>query len=67
MVFYKKLGVDLATARAGNIMGGSWSKDRLIPDNINSINENKKLMIRYPNATSLGNMYLIPYRIYSSI
>lgn len=59
--FIKKLGVGLATARAGNIIGGGdWSKDRLIPDIINSINENKKLMIRYPNATRPWQYVLDP-------
>ena len=42
--FIKKLGVGLATARAGNIIGGGdWSKNRLIPDIINSINKKKKI------------------------
>jgi len=42
----------IATARAGNVVGGGdWSKDRLIPDLISSINKNGSLEIRYPNAT----------------
>ena len=41
----------MATARAGNVIGGGdWAQDRLIPDCIKSINENKKIEIRNPNA-----------------
>ena len=57
--FIKKLGVG-CTARAGNIIGGGdWSKNRLIPDIINSINK-KKLVIRYPNATRPWQYILDP-------
>ena len=41
----------LATARAGNVIGGGdVSKDRLLPDMINLIKNNKKLKIRNPDA-----------------
>lgn len=42
----------LATARAGNVIGGGdWSEDRLIPDLVRSIKAGKLLEIRSPNAT----------------
>lgn len=42
----------LATARAGNVIGGGdWSEDRLIPDLVRSIEAKKSLEIRSPNAT----------------
>ena len=42
----------ITSARAGNVIGGGdWSKDRLIPDIINSVLNNKNLKIRYPKAT----------------
>lgn len=42
----------LATARAGNVIGGGdWSADRLIPDLVRSINTQEVLEIRYPHAT----------------
>ncbi len=45
-------GALLATARAGNVVGGGdWSEDRLIPDLIRAINEHKSLEIRSPHAT----------------
>lgn len=41
----------IATARAGNVIGGGdWSKDRLIPDIIQAFNEKRKLIIRNPNS-----------------
>lgn len=42
----------LATARAGNVVGGGdWSEDRLIPDLVRAITLNAPLEIRSPNAT----------------
>ena len=42
----------LATARAGNVIGGGdWSEDRLIPDLVRSIEAGRPLVIRSPNAT----------------
>ncbi len=46
----KKIGV--ATARAGNVIGGGdWSEDRLIPDCIRAIIKKRNLIIRNPFAT----------------
>lgn len=43
--------VAVSTARAGNIIGGGdWANDRLIPDCIKALIENKKIIIRYPKA-----------------
>lgn len=42
----------LATARAGNVIGGGdWSEDRLIPDLVRAVENNKSLEIRSPSAT----------------
>lgn len=42
----------LATARAGNVIGGGdWSKDRLIPDLITNLQNNQSTQIRNPRAT----------------
>ena len=42
----------LATARAGNVIGGGdWSEDRLIPDAARAVAANQSLEIRSPNAT----------------
>ncbi|WP_417840789.1 CDP-glucose 4,6-dehydratase [Terasakiella sp.] len=45
-------GPKIATARAGNIVGGGdWSDDRLIPDFIKALTNDTELVIRNPNAT----------------
>jgi CDP-glucose 4,6-dehydratase len=45
-------GISLASARAGNVIGGGdWSDDRLVPDILKTIDHEKILNIRYPNAT----------------
>lgn len=48
---YSKHGVALATARAGNVIGGGdWADDRLIPDFFRSIMLGDKVKIRSPYA-----------------
>ena len=43
----------LTSARAGNVIGGGdWAQDRLIPDCIRSLSQNKPIIIRNPIATS---------------
>jgi CDP-glucose 4,6-dehydratase len=43
---------NVASARAGNVIGGGdWSEDRLIPDAIKAFELNKPLIIRNPLAT----------------
>jgi CDP-glucose 4,6-dehydratase len=42
----------LATARAGNVIGGGdWSQDRLVPDMVRAISDNKVLSLRSPSST----------------
>lgn len=49
--FFAPKGILIATARAGNVIGGGdWSEDRLIPDLIRSITSNQTLKIRSPKA-----------------
>ncbi len=41
----------LATARAGNVIGGGdWSEDRLVPDIIRAIKNNSEIIVRNPEA-----------------
>ena len=48
--FYKSKKCGLASARAGNVIGGGdWSENRLIPDIINSIVKEKTIKVRNPN------------------
>jgi CDP-glucose 4,6-dehydratase len=47
--FFKNIFV--ATARAGNVIGGGdFSKDRILPDYFRSLSTNKKLILRSPNS-----------------
>lgn len=42
----------LASARAGNVIGGGdWSEDRLVPDLVRAMQENRSVEIRSPKAT----------------
>ncbi len=48
--FYRK-GPPLATARAGNVIGGGdWSEDRLIPDCLRALDAGAQVRLRYPEA-----------------
>ncbi len=48
---YKKHGVAVASARAGNVIGGGdWAADRLIPDMIRAALKGEKVRIRNPRA-----------------
>ena len=50
-LFFKKKKIGIATARAGNVIGGGdWNKDRLVPDAIKSIIKKKELIIRSPDS-----------------
>ena len=49
--FFEPKGVAIATARAGNVIGGGdWSADRLLPDAIRSWQAGKVLKIRNPHS-----------------
>ena len=44
--------IRIATARAGNVIGGGdWAKDRIIPDCIRSWEKEEKVKIRNPHST----------------
>ena len=51
--FFKNNNLPLvATARAGNVIGGGdWAEDRLIPDLVRAVANKQQLTIRSPNAT----------------
>jgi CDP-glucose 4,6-dehydratase len=49
--FFRKKKIYIATARAGNIIGGGdFAKYRIIPDYFRSFLKNEKLIIRSPNS-----------------
>lgn len=51
MAQYAQHGVAIASARAGNVIGGGdWAKDRLIPDIMRAFAAGQTLKVRNPNA-----------------
>ena len=43
--------IQLATARAGNVIGpGDWAADRIVPDAVRAICAGRKLSVRHPRA-----------------
>jgi CDP-glucose 4,6-dehydratase len=49
--FFDEKNIFVATARAGNVIGGGdFSKDRILPDYFRSLLKNKKLILRSPNS-----------------
>ncbi|MEJ7745210.1 MAG: CDP-glucose 4,6-dehydratase [Luteimonas sp.] len=50
--FHHATAPQLATARAGNVIGGGdWSQDRLVPDMVRAVAAGQPLEIRSPDAT----------------
>ncbi len=50
--FLDTAGVQVASARAGNVIGGGdWAADRLVPDFLRAIDAGQPLTVRSPQAT----------------
>ncbi len=72
---YQVHGVGIASARAGNVIGGGdWAKDRLIPDCIRALTKGEKIIIRNPKAVRpwqhvlepLGGYLLLAQKLYQA-
>jgi CDP-glucose 4,6-dehydratase len=49
--FYAGRAIGLATARAGNVIGGGdWAEDRLIPDAVRAFSRGQAVQLRRPSA-----------------
>ena len=49
--FSKNNSPNIASVRAGNVIGGGdWSKDRLVPDILNCFEKNEKIIVRNPKS-----------------
>ncbi len=49
--FFKDTGIAMATARAGNVIGGGdWARDRLVPDILSALEKGQPVQIRNPHA-----------------
>lgn len=50
--FLQSSGIAVASARAGNVIGGGdWAADRLVPDILRAFEQNQPVIIRNPHAT----------------
>jgi len=49
--FFQKEGLGLATARAGNVIGGGdFAENRLVPDCMRALFQNEKILLRNPGS-----------------
>jgi len=63
--FFQADKVFLATARAGNVIGGGdWAQDRLIPDCIRALALKNEIVLRNPEAVRPWQFVLEPLRGY---
>ena len=66
--FLKEQGVAVASARAGNVIGGGdWSEDRLIPDAVRAWQSDEILDIRRPQAIRPWQHVLEPLHGYLTL
>jgi CDP-glucose 4,6-dehydratase len=65
---YKKHHKSVSVARAGNVIGGGdWAKNRIIPDTVRALKEQKSIEIRNPNAIRPWQHVLEPLRGYLTL
>jgi len=61
-------GPRLATARAGNVIGGGdWSEDRLVPDVVRALAAGQAVALRYPDSVRPWQHVLEPLRGYLTL
>lgn len=60
-VDFEKHGKSVSTVRAGNVVGGGdWQKDRIVPDCIRALEDDRPIEIRSPRATRPWQYVLEP-------
>jgi CDP-glucose 4,6-dehydratase len=65
---YSEHGIAVASARAGNVIGGGdWADDRLIPDFIRAISKGEEVQIRSPFAIRPWQYVLEPLTGYLTL
>jgi CDP-glucose 4,6-dehydratase len=63
--YQRSYGMKVATARAGNVIGGGdWALDRLVPDFMRAILKREKIVIRNPKAVRPWQQVLDPLKGY---
>lgn len=65
---YSSHGTAVATARAGNVIGGGdWAKDRLLPDCVRALLKGEPIVVRNPNAVRPWQHVLEPLSGYLTL
>ena len=63
--FFSKGGIALATARAGNVIGGGdWAENRIVPDFVRAVLAKRSLAVRNPESTRPWQHLLEPLEGY---
>ncbi len=66
--FFEEKNVAISTARAGNVIGGGdFANDRIIPDCIRAVAENREIIVRNPFSTRPYEHVLEPVAAYLMI
>lgn len=66
--FFEVAGIGVASARAGNVIGGGdWSVDRILPDAVRAWSTGQPLVVRNPRATRPWQHVLEPLAGYLSL
>ncbi len=66
--FFKQHACSIASARAGNVIGGGdWAENRIIPDAFRALQMQKTLQIRNPNAIRPWQFVLEPLMGYLTL
>ena len=66
--FARPDGPRLATARAGNVIGGGdWSEDRLVPDIVRALDAGQPVPLRYPDSVRPWQHVLEPLSGYLTL
>lgn len=66
--FAQREGFGIATARAGNVIGGGdWAADRIVPDCIRFLSDGLPILIRNPRATRPWQHVLDPLHGYMKL
>jgi len=66
--FFKENGPNIATARAGNVIGGGdWASDRIVPDCVRAWSEKTPVITRNPKATRPWQHVLEPLSGYLTL
>ena len=66
--FFQDNGIAVASARAGNVIGGGdWAADRLVPDILRAFERNAPVVVRNPHATRPWQHVLEPLKGYLTL